>query len=81
MAALYFYRISDKKTGEIKKTAEYDAAVENYRVDTLNYSRTTPVDVKLQGRSLDGYYSAVPPLSPPSTGVLQWKTWGWICWN
>ena len=58
MAALYFYRISDKKTGEIKKTAEYDAAVENYRVDTLNYSRTTPVDVKLQGRSLDGYYSA-----------------------
>ncbi|SEG32145.1 Cysteine protease, C1A family [Eubacterium ruminantium] len=58
IAALCFYKLSDNKTGEIKKAADYDTAVANYKKDTFDYISNSAVDVRLHGRSTGGYYTA-----------------------
>ncbi len=58
IAALGFYKISNKKSGEIKKSQNYDAAVETYKTDTLSRNESKPVAVKLADKSLGDFYKA-----------------------
>ncbi|HCA22137.1 MAG TPA: hypothetical protein DEO87_07155 [Lachnospiraceae bacterium] len=58
IAALGFYKVSDKKEGEPKRTAEYDTAVEQYKKLVIDHSHEKELDVRLQGKSFGGYYKA-----------------------
>ena len=53
-----FIRYLIKKTGEPKRTAEYDAAVEHYKKLVIDHSHEKELDVRLQGKSFGGYYKA-----------------------
>ena len=58
IAALGFYKVSDKKEGEPVMSAQYDAAVEEYKQLVIDHSHERELDVKLQGKSFGGYYRA-----------------------
>ncbi|MBQ6231122.1 MAG: hypothetical protein IJJ74_08380 [Eubacterium sp.] len=58
IAALGFYKVSEKNEGEPVRSEDYATAAEDYKQLVLDYSHKRELDVRLQGKSFGGYYKA-----------------------
>ena len=58
IAALGFYKVSEKNEGDPVRSEEYSSAAEGYKQQVLTYNKNREMDVRLQGKSFGGYYKA-----------------------
>lgn len=58
IAALGFYKVSDKKEGEPRAADDFSTAAEQYKQLVIEHSHEKELDVRLQGKSFGGYYKA-----------------------